>query len=202
MRASAVPAPLSKTLTLPEALRNGSPSRTPKPAWPTSVSATLSATWTLTRAPGSGGYSPRRDYEYIEINRVLRAMHPEVITDTIGAIERLGGAVRIDPVTDLLTVNDEFTASIVLSRSFQTTRGALRWRIRLDSSLRPDITVALRLDASNRAVFDYYLLPRIDIAALELRLSEENGFSLDTYRFDTLEPFFYLAARTRIRMAA
>lgn len=167
-----------------------------------STSAYRTRFGSLLRAYKLVGYSPRRDYEYVEINRVLRTMHPEVVTDTIGAIERLGGAVRIDPATDLLTVNDEFTASIVVSRSFQTARGALRWRIRLDSSLRPDITVALRLDASNRAVFDYYLLPRIDIAALKLRLSEENGFSLDTYRFDTLEPFFYLAARTRIRMAA
>ena len=107
-----------------------------------------------------------------------------------------------DPTTDLLTVNDEFTASIVISRSFQTSAGALRWKIRLDSGLQPDITVALRMDTANRAVVDYYLLPRIDIAAARLRLREENGFSLDAYRFDSLDSFFYLAARTRLRMAA
>ena len=107
-----------------------------------------------------------------------------------------------DPKTDLLTVNDEFTASLVISRSFHTPGGALRWKIRLDAGLRPDITVALRMDADNRAVVDYYLLPRLDTAAATLRLREENGFSLDAYRFDSLEAFFHLAARTRIRMAA
>jgi hypothetical protein len=118
------------------------------------------------------------------------------------AIERLGGAIRADPTTDLLTVNDEFTASIVISRSFHTSAGAIRWKVRLDSGLQPDITVALRMDAANRTVVDYYLLPRIDMAVARLRLKEENGFSLDAYRFDSLESFFYLAARTRIRTAA
>ena len=56
----------------------------------------------------------------IEINRVLRTLHPEVVAQTVAGIERLGGAVCKDPTTDLLTVNDEFTASLVISRSFHT----------------------------------------------------------------------------------
>ena len=135
-----------------------------------STSAYRTRFGSLLRAYKLVGYSPGRDYEYVEINRVLRAMHPEVVAETIGAIERLGGAVRADPTTDLLTVNDEFTASIVISRSFHTSAGAIRWKIRLDSGLQPDITVALRMDAANRAVVDYYLLPRIDMAAARLRL--------------------------------
>ena len=39
------------------------------------------------------------------------------MTEAIEAIERLGGTVRTDRTTDLLTVNDEFTTSIVISRS-------------------------------------------------------------------------------------
>lgn len=58
------------------------------------------------------------------------------------------------------------------------------------------------MDATNREVLDYYLLPRLDIAVPKLRLREENAFSLDAYRFDSLESFLHLAARTRIRMAA
>ena len=167
-----------------------------------STSAYRTRFGSLLRAYKLVGYSPSRDYEYIKVNQVLRTMHPEVVAHTIGAIERLGGTVRADPATDLLTVNDEFTASIVISRSLQTAGGALRWKIRLDSGLHPDITIALRMDAANRAVVDYYLLPRLDIAAAKLRLREENGFFLDAYRFDSLEWFFHLAARTRIRMAA
>ena len=39
------------------------------------------------------------------------------------------------------------------------------WKIRFDASLRPDITIVLRMDITDRAVLDYYLLPFIDIAA-------------------------------------
>jgi hypothetical protein len=156
----------------------------------------------LVRAYRLVGYSPGRDYDYVEINRVLRTMHPEVIAEAVAAIEKLGGTIHRDAATDLLTINDEFTASIVIGRAFQTLTGALRWKIRLDGRLRPDITVALRMDQGNREVLDYYLLPRIDIAAAKLRLREENGFFLDSYRFDSLDSFFYLAARTQLRTAA
>jgi hypothetical protein len=156
----------------------------------------------LLRAYRLVGYSPGRDYEYVEINRVLRSMHAGVVTEAIKAIERLGGTVRTDPTTDLMTVNDEFTTSIVISRSCQLVNGGLRWKLRLDTSLRPDITVAIRMDEANREVFDYYLLPSIDISMAKLRLREENGFFLDAYRFDSLDSFFYLAARTQVRMAS
>ena len=99
-------------------------------------------------------------------------------------------------------MNDEFTASIVISRASQTLSGGLRWKIRLDTSLRPDITVAVRMDHVNRDVYDYYLFPSIDISMPRLRLREENGFFLDAYRFDSLDSFFYLAARTQLRMAS
>jgi len=114
----------------------------------------------------------------------------------------LGGTVRVDPTTDLMTVSDEFTTSIVISRSCQMLNGGLRWKLRLDTGLRPDITVAIRMDEANRGVFDYYLLPSIDISMAKLRLREENGFFLDAYRFDSLDSFFYLAARTQVRMAS
>jgi hypothetical protein len=156
----------------------------------------------LVRAYRLVGYSPGRDYEYVEINRILRAMHPQVVAATVTGIERIGGAVDRDPATDLLTINDEFTASVVVCRSFRTAAGPLRWKIRLDAGLRPVITVALRMDSANRDILDYYLLPRLDVAVPELRIKEENGLSLDAYRFDSLDSLFSLAARTRIRTAA
>jgi hypothetical protein len=58
------------------------------------------------------------------------------------------------------------------------------------------------MDQANRQVYDYYLLPNIDISMPRLRLREENGFILDAYRFDSLDSFFYLAARTQLRMAS
>lgn len=61
----------------------------------------------------------------------------------------LGGSVSRDPATDLLTVNREFTACIVLSRCQLRGSGRNHWKMRFDTSLLPDITVAVKLDQSN-----------------------------------------------------
>jgi len=148
------------------------------------------------------GYTPERDYEFIETNRQLRLMHPKVIADVIENIRRQGGAVRNNQGTDLLMVNDEFTASIIIARCRQRESGAFRWLIRLDVGLKPDITVAMRMDAENRHPLDYYLLPSIDMTFERLSLAEDNSIGLDTYRFDTLDFFFEMAHRARIPEAA
>jgi DNA invertase Pin-like site-specific DNA recombinase len=156
----------------------------------------------LIRAYQLIGYTPDRDYQFIETNRQLRLMHPKVVENAIARMRQLGGVVTVDPATDILTINHEFTVSLVLSRCRQTEAGAFRWLIRLESGLKPDITVAIRMDAENREPFDYYLLPSIGLEMGKLTLGEENGVSLDTYRFNTLDFFFGMASRTRIPEAA
>ncbi len=129
-------------------------------------------------------------------------MHPTVVAEIMVGLEHACGKVTRDPNTDLLTVNDEFTAAVVLSRCRIAPSGTRRWLIRLDECLTPDITVAVRLEPGETAALDYYLLPSIDLQLSSLRLRQANGFGLDAFRFDTLEPFFDLAARTPIRRMA
>ncbi|ODS57818.1 MAG: serine recombinase [Acidobacteria bacterium SCN 69-37] len=156
----------------------------------------------LLRAYELVGYNPERDFRYVEVNRALRAMHPHVVADAVASIRSGGGEVDVDPTTDLLTVNGEFTTSVVISRCVELPSGARRWTIRLDASLRPDITVAVRMDLANQSALDYYLLPRLGVPAGPLRLRDENGLDLDSFRYDSLEPFFYLASRTAIGRVA
>jgi hypothetical protein len=70
----------------------------------------------LIRAYEAVGFTPDRDYQFLEVNRFLRTLHPEIISDTERGIVNLGGTVVRDPATDLLQVNHEFTVSIVLAR--------------------------------------------------------------------------------------
>jgi DNA invertase Pin-like site-specific DNA recombinase len=156
----------------------------------------------LVRAYRLVGYTPERDYQYIRINQFLRRMHKDIVADAIHQIQDLGGFVERDRRTDLLTINEEISASIVVARCWQTPAGSLRWLIRFDLGLSPDITVALRMDVENSAPIDYYLLPLVDIEIERLRLSEYNGAHLDTYRFDTLDFFFGMAERSKMWMAA
>lgn len=156
----------------------------------------------LIRAYKLIAYTPDRDYKFIETNRQLRLMYPTVVSDVIEQIRQAGGAVNSHPITDLLTINDEFTASIVIARCQQRESGVLRWLIRIDAGLRPDVTVAIRMDAENQYPLDYYLLPGLDMTFEKLMLAENNAFSLDTYRFSTLDFFIGMAERLRISEAA
>jgi DNA invertase Pin-like site-specific DNA recombinase len=139
------------------------------------------------------GYTPEADYSFIEINRYLRELHPQIVAEVIADLERRGADVFCEE--GLLRLNDELMVSVVLARCKQTSAGSSRWTIRLDEGLGPDITIAVRMDEANKGIRDYYLLPAVDMDVSKLRLAEENGFSFDTYRFDTLDSFFEMARR-------
>jgi DNA invertase Pin-like site-specific DNA recombinase len=156
----------------------------------------------LVRAYTLIGYTPERDYAFIEINRRLRQLHPNIVDGVVRSLEALGGEVVCDPDTDLMRVNAMITTSIVLSRCQRTPAGAFRWIVRLDESLAPDLTIAVRMDAANEAALDYYLLPSLDVRGTAVRIREDNGAYLDGYRFDTLDYFFGMAELVRVGAAA
>lgn len=156
----------------------------------------------LLRAYALVGFTPDRDYRYVQVNQALRRMHPHIVADAVAGIRDAGGLVEQDRESDLLTINGEFTASVVVVRCFTTPTGSRRWKIRFDVGLWPDITVAVRMDEPNQNALDYYLLPRIDMTAPNVRLADDNGVSLDAYRFETLDAFFALAARAPLQEVA
>ena len=124
----------------------------------------------------------------------------DVYREVITKIEQLGGTVARDGPKGLITINGEFTGSIVIARCLSTRGGgAMRWNLRLDTALRPDITIAVRLAPDNEQPMDYYLLPHIDIKASRLRIAQRNAIFLDAYRFDTLDRFCQISARTQLR---
>ena len=148
------------------------------------------------------GYNPGIDYAFIEVNRELRRQYPGIVADAISHLEQIGARVFQDKTTDLLHINEEFRVSIVLCRHVTTSAGFSRWIVRLDESLKPDITIAIRMNDTNDSPKDYYLLPGLDMTWKTLHVAEENGIYLDAYRFDSLDYFFEMAKRRPIELAA
>ncbi|WZB74800.1 hypothetical protein WJ972_31615 [Achromobacter insuavis] len=101
-----------------------------------------------------------------------------------------------------MTVNGEFTTSLVIARCKPTAAGMYRWMVRFDAGLYPDITVVARMAPSNIHARDFYILPAIDFSAENIPTLENNGFNLDAYRVDTLDSFYLLAGRTPLLEAA
>lgn len=149
----------------------------------------------LVRAYSLVGYTPEIDYSYVEINRQLRAKHPELVEQVIEGLRSIGAGVVRDDLTDHLLINGEYRACVALSRCSVSECGTTRWLVRFEHANPAHITIAVRMNPDNATVKDYYLLPAIDVMSARLRLAEENGSDLDSYRFDTLEYFFALAER-------
>jgi hypothetical protein len=156
----------------------------------------------LLRANALVGYVPDHDYRYLEINRALRRLHPSVVRDVIDGVHHVGGSAIQNLDNDTLLVNDEITLSIVIARCKLTRGGNRRWKIRLDESLRPDLTICVRMGEDNRYPHDYYILPRMTLNEAVLRLADHNGLSFDAFRFETLDAFFDLSRRAPLRKAA
>jgi DNA invertase Pin-like site-specific DNA recombinase len=156
----------------------------------------------LLRAYQLIGYRPQHDYRYLRINVRLRELYPAIVAEVLSGIRAVGATVLGPDPNGLLRVNDELTLSVVIARCRPTAAGSYRWRLHFDTSLAPDITIAVRMDGANREALDYYLFPRIDLVDGRLRLAEENGLSLDAYRFDDLSEVFDLTARIPIVEAA
>ncbi len=152
----------------------------------------------LIRAYQLVNFQPDRDLSYIAINKQLRQLHPEIIESIKKRIADLGGKIEHDLTSNLLLINDEITVSIIIARCFKTEAEKNRWELRFDAGLKPDITIAIRMNSNNDAILDYYVIPLIDIEVPKIRLSENNGIALDCYRNDSLEDFFSLVKRSQI----
>jgi DNA invertase Pin-like site-specific DNA recombinase len=160
-----------------------------------SSSAYQSRFGSLIRAYQLIGYTPDRDYRYIEVNRHLRKLYPEIVEGAIRRIQDMGGSVSREVTNDLITINGEVKVSIVICRCMKTASGKHRWQVHFDTGLLPDITIAIRMDYENKAPLDYYLLPSLDIEDPKVRLADQNHYALEFFRFDDLEPFFLLTER-------
>jgi hypothetical protein len=152
----------------------------------------------LIRAYKLVGFTPDIDYTYLEINKRLREIHSGEVSQVMTTIEKMGAYVEREKITDLLIINHEFNTSLVIARCQSTAAGSLRWHVRLEASLHPDITIVARMDTTNDKIQDFYLLPTRDIQKKGILLAQDNGSFWDSYRFDSLDFFFAITRRSSI----
>ena len=156
----------------------------------------------LLRAYQLIGYSPGRDYDYVEINRLLRSMHQRVLNDAVEGIERAGGHVSIDGATDLLTVNDEFTTSVVIARASRCRPVPAAGR---SGSTRPCDPISLSRSGWTTTTVrrSTTTFSRESTSPNPVSISRKRTGSWSTRTAATrFEAFYALAARTHIRTAA
>ena len=88
----------------------------------------------LLKAYRLAGLELSRDYSYVEVNRGLRELYPQLVADVLARLHATGARVTQPPSSDLLLINGEYTATMVLSRCRTTDAGSLRWLIQIDQA--------------------------------------------------------------------
>lgn len=150
----------------------------------------------LLRAYELIGYTPDIDYSYIEINKHIRKMHPEVI-QKFGEFAAEFGA-KIDEGGDGdYWINSEAKLSLIICRC-KAIGNRAQWHLKFERGKNPDFTIAARLNPDNITIKDFYVISRFDMLDIDLRLREQNGQFLDMFRFDDIAWFFKFFKRKPI----
>jgi DNA invertase Pin-like site-specific DNA recombinase len=144
------------------------------------------------------GFIPERDYQYIEINKQLRVKHSYIVDEIIGRFEQVGADIERNQTSKLIRINDEWDLSLIIARCIHISENRNQWWLRFEGGLRPDITVAVRMDHNNINVLDYFIIPHIDIYCPSLKIVNRNKLGIDAYRHDSLSFLYELATRVRL----
>jgi DNA invertase Pin-like site-specific DNA recombinase len=154
----------------------------------------------LARAWKLIGYAARRDFRFVDVNKVLRARRPSIVSQVVTDIEGAGGTVRRDPKTGVLTIDEKISAFVVIVRSQPTKMGTPRWYVSFKKGPRRDVTIVVRIASDDVSVRDYYVLPQGQAPSEpNLYLHPENGV-LEAFRCDTLGAFFEITRRSDFEM--
>jgi DNA invertase Pin-like site-specific DNA recombinase len=167
-----------------------------------SSSAYQSRFGSLIRAYSIVGYTPNRDYAYVEINRSLRQVHVQHVQEIVAKLSAKGATVETDGATGVLSINGDFTAALVIARCRTRSNGRLSWLIRWEHQNHCDITIAARMTEDNKSILDYYFFPKGVELSEKIRLAAENPLVLEVYHFENLNFLIKISRRVRIGDAA
>lgn len=153
----------------------------------------------LLRAYELIGYSPQKDYSYIQINKYLRNLHAGILEKMETGFEKYGAFVEKNIVDDgTRWINREIKIMLNVSRCRRMESGRSRWLIRLERLDDVDFFIIARMNADNKTVKDYYLISRFDRESIDSKINEENSFFMEAFRHDNMDWFYQIFSRTHI----
>ena len=126
----------------------------------------------------------------------------KVITFIIGQIENLGGSAIWNEAHRTLLLNHELLLAVVFTRHNTTPSGSAYWLVRRSHRMKPDLTLAVRMNRDNAGVQDFYLLPDLGATETRICLAAHNGISLDAFRFEVLSFLVGMGARVKVPQPA
>jgi hypothetical protein len=123
----------------------------------------------LTAAYREIGFRPRPRYRWPETEAKIRSLVNAAMAEIISKLEKRGGAPEFDDKGRLLTVGRHITVSVGAARGLCEGGGQTRWRVKVDRNATSDWTLIFRMNSSNGAIQDYYMLPTVQLAQTRVK---------------------------------
>jgi hypothetical protein len=136
------------------------------------------------------GHQPEPRYRFTETAAKFRCILDQVAAEIVTSVVKLGGRATIDRDSALIVINGELSLSLGSARAVSSGPGQIRWGVHADKKAPSDLTLVVRMDASNSKILVYYLLPTSELAqsrAKYLRIS--NRIFAEACRYDSLDVF-------------
>jgi DNA invertase Pin-like site-specific DNA recombinase len=149
---------------------------------------------TLNKAYSLIGYRPDLTNKYDQSISRHKLTRRKLFADTKAKLLSSGASVVDCGAEGHFLINEQVTVRLRLCPCENTPKGGHRWTVRPES-VRPDVTIAIRLIPGNRDVLDYFIFPDSDWPAKRFYLSTDNRCEMDVHRFDTLDLFTNLLRR-------
>jgi DNA invertase Pin-like site-specific DNA recombinase len=124
------------------------------------------------------GFKPKGRYSFADMAAKIDTTIRSVAADIITAMERRRTNVTFLPELYLLTINRGLTVGMAVARSVANGTGAgssERWEVRKLKYRKSDLTLVIRMNTSNTAIKDYFLMPSAD-----LPLNRDNRIRIST----------------------
>nr|WP_281384736.1 recombinase family protein [Novosphingobium piscinae] len=132
------------------------------------------------------GHSPRICLDYVELNQSFKQVRAGLISLIAVSLDRAGILVTRATHADQLIVNHEISLSVHVARCHALNSGNMRWQTRGFRSKATDINVIARMDPSNSAISEYYIIPRAEVTYGTLNIDGTNAPDFSGYRYSDL----------------
>lgn len=146
------------------------------------------------------GYTPPRDYSFLEAKRRRRALLSD-LTLQVAEGFRAAGAVVVLGDDERLTINTGFTVGLCVARRMANHWGGGLWQFNFGASRSCDLTLAVGMDTANTVVERVYAFPAFDHPATPLEVASNELPDLALYRIADLATLYEMGTRIRIGRA-
>lgn len=157
----------------------------------------------LVAAYALAGYQPEPHQRRSEATARFRERVTGMAGEIAVTIESLGGVATLEPESGTLRLGDGCRIAIGSARAVTDGAKRVRWKIHANRRAKAELTLILRMNASNDAVASCYLLPTNDLAQARgkiLRIT--NPVFAQACRYESLDAFCRLCVGLDERRAA